>query len=257
MDYDERIMISTRRSYKIVKANEIIQKARYELNLAELKTLAYIFSMIKPNDSINQIYTFSINDYCKVCGIDSTGGRCYADIKQSLKNLRDKSFFLMKEDGTETTVGWLDKVWINKGSGKIKVRFDETLEQYIIGLLENYTQYELLSTLPMRSQYSFRMYELLKSYAFTKRHTFDTDELKRLLAAEKYVNFKDFRKKVIEIAVKEINLYTDIEVNWEPVFKGRRVIQVNFDIEQRDAWGRLASSNRAAKELDGQMSMFA
>lgn len=256
MDYDEKIMINTRRSYKVVKANEIIQKARYELNLSELKTLAYIFSMIKPNDSIDQIYTFSINDYCKVCGIDNTSGTHYETIKQNLKNLRDKSFFLMKEDGTETTVGWLDKVWVNKGSGKIKVRLDETLEQYVIGLLENYTQYELLSTLPMRSQYSFRMYELLKSYAFTKKHTFDIDELKRLLAAEKYVNFKDFRKKVIEIAIKEINLYTDIEVNWEPIFKGRKVIQVDFSIEQRDAWGRLTNSTRATMEIDGQMSMF-
>ena len=91
-------MISTQRSYKVVKANEIIQKARYELNLTELKTLAYIFSMIKPNDTIDQIYTFSINEYCKVCGIDNTSGKHYATIKQRLKALRDKSFFLMKED---------------------------------------------------------------------------------------------------------------------------------------------------------------
>ena len=256
MDYDEKIMISTQRSYKVVKANEIIQKARYELNLTELKTLAYIFSMIKPNDTIDQIYTFSINEYCKVCGIDNTSGKHYATIKQSLKALRDKSFFLMKEDGTETTVGWLDKVWLNKGSGKVKVRLDEDMEQYLIGLFENYTQYELLSTLPMRSQYSFRIYELLKSYAFTKRHTFDIEELKRILAAENYVNFKDFRKKVIEIAIKEINLYTDIEVNFEPIYKGRKVIQVKFEIKQRDVWGRLASSNRATRELDGQMSIF-
>ena len=252
MNYDEKIMISTKRNYNVVKANEIIQKARYELNLTELKTLAYIFSMIKPDDTIDQIYTFSINEYCKVCGIDNTSGKHYATIKKSLKALRDKSFFLMKEDGTETTVGWLAKVWLNKGSGKVKVKLDEDMEQYVIGLFENYTQYELLSTLPMRSQYSFRIYELLKSYAFTKRHTFDIDELKRLLAAEKYVNFKDFRKKVIEIAIKEINLYTDLEVNFEQICKGRKVIQVKFEIKQRDAFGRLASSSRATMELDKQ-----
>lgn len=256
MNYDEQITLNKQRSYKVVKANEIIQKARYELNLTELKTLAYIFSMVKPNDKINQIYTFSIIDYCKVCGIDYKSGKHYANARRNLKALRDKSFFLTKEDGTETTVGWLDKIWTNKGSGKVKVRLDEDLSQYLVGLFENYTQYELLSTLPMRSQYSFRIYELLKSYAFTHRHTFDIDELKHLLVAENYVNFKDFRKKVIEIAVKEINLYTDIEVKFEPIKKGRKVVQVMFEIVQRDSWGRYEASKRAIEEIDGQLSLF-
>lgn len=256
MNYDEKIDIATKRSYKVVKSNEIIQKARYELNVLELKTLSYIFSMIKPTDTINQIYVFSINDYCKVCGIDNTSGNNYSAIKQTLKELRDKSFYLMKPDGTETTVGWIDKVWINKGSGNVKVRLDEDMEQYLIGLFDNYTQYELLSTLPMQSKYSFRIYELLKSYAFTKRHTFDIDELKKILLAEHYRNYKDFRKKVLEVAEKEINEYTDLQVSYEPIYKGRKVIQVKFTIIQKDTWSRYISSNRAIEQLDGQISMF-
>lgn len=254
-EYDEKLLIEGQRSYKVVKANEIIQKARYDLNITELKTLAYVLSKIKPTDQRLEEYTFSIKEYCQVAGIDYKNGGNYRYIKSTLKGLRDKSFWVLDENGNEVLIGWLQKVKINKGSGKITVRLDDDLQKYVIGLFNNYTQYELLSTLPMKSSYSFRIYELLKSYAFQKKHTFDIDELKKQLAAANYVNFKDFRRYVLEVATKEINLYTDIEVNWEPIYKGRKVIQVKFYIKQRNSWGRLITATRAADKLDGQMNL--
>ena len=245
-----------RRSYKVVKANEIIQKARYDLSLQELKALSYCISLIKPNDTIDREYSFSIYEYCEVCGIQYASGKNFSAIKESLKSLRDKSFWIGLPDGSITTVGWLAKATINQGSGKVKIKFDPTLQEYIFGLFENFTQYELLSTLPMQSAYSFRIYELLKSYAFTRSHTFEIGELKKHLAAERYSNFKDFRINVIERAVKEINLYTDIEISWEPIYRGRKVISVTFYIKQRDAWGRIAAEKRANDQIDGQMSLF-
>lgn len=256
MDYSRELEIREQRSYPVVKANEIIQKARYDLNIQELKTLAFIISKIKPADTELQEYTFSIKDYCQVCALEYKNGGNYAYIKETLKKLRDKSFWVTDDQGRDVLVGWLQKVRISKGSGKITVRLDDDMQRYVIGLFGNFTQYELLSTLPMKSAYSFRMYELLKSYAFTKAHTFDIDELKRTLAAEHLANFKDFRRRVIEVAVKEINLYTDIEVSWEPINHGKKVIQVKFHIKQRDTWGRLQAGERAEEALEEQISLF-
>lgn len=256
MNYDTKIDISQQRSYAVVKSNEIIQKARYDLNIQELKTLAYIFSKIKPTDTELQEYTFSIKEYCQICGIDYKNGTNYINIKKSIKSLRDKSFWLLDEKGNEVLVGWLQKARINKGSGKITVKLDDDIQKYVIGLFDNYTQYELLCTLPMKSSYSFRIYELLKSYAFTKHHTFDIDELKSKLSATNYVNFKDFRKYVLEVATREINLYTDIEISWQPIKKGKKVIQVRFDIKQRDGWARTIASCHASDQIDGQISLL-
>ena len=256
LEYDDRLQITEQRSYQVVKANEIIQKARYDLNITELKTLAYIFSKIKPTDNKLEEYTFSIKEYCQVSGIDWKNGGNYKYVKSTLKGLRDKSFWVLDENGNEVLIGWLQKVRLNKGSGKVTVRLDDDLQRYVLGLFNNYTQYELLSTLPMKSSYSFRIYELLKSYAYQKQHTFNIDDLKKQLAAVNYTNFKDFRRFVLEVATKEINLYTDIEISWEPVYKGRKVIQVKFTIKQRDSWGRYMTAAKATEALDGQMSIF-
>lgn len=256
MDRDTRLDIVERRSYKVVKANDLIRKARYDLGLRELKALAYCISLIKPNDSYEQEYYFSIKEYCRVAGISYTSGTNYKEIKKSLETLRNTAFWLADEDGGTEYTGWIENPKVLPGRGKIIIRFSKVLKKHIFALFENFTQYELISTLPMQSAYSFRMYELLKSYAYTRAHTFDIDELKKSLAAERYVNFKDFRRAVIERAVREINLYTDIEVSWEPITEGRKVVSVAFQITQRDVWGQIAAEKRANDQIDGQMTIY-
>ena len=252
---DDRLEIIQARNYKVVKGNDIIQKARYDLGLAEIKAFSFVLSKIKPTDAAFSEYTFTINEYCKVLGIKTNNGKNIQNVKKSLKNLVDKSFFLTLEDGTETTISWLNKVWIDKGSGKIRVRLDDDLQKYVTGLYTNYTQYELLCTLPMRSTYSIRIYELLKSYAFTKQHTFNLEQLKKALGCEHYTRFPDFRRKVIEVAVKEINTYTDLEISWHPVTKGKKVIEIAFSIKQRDTLGMYFAAKRATDQIDGQMTL--
>lgn len=258
MEKEDRLELLQTRDYKVVKGNEIIQKARYDLGLSEIKAFSFIISKIKPTDEIFHEYTFTINEYCKVLGIETNNGKNIQNIKRSLKQLVDKSFYLTLDDGTETTISWLNKVWINKGSGKIKVRLDDDLQKYITGLYTNYTQYELLCTLPMRSAYSIRIYELLKSYAFTKTHIFDIESLKTLLGCKHYDRFPDFRRKVIEVAVKEINQFSDLEISWEPITKGKKVIELKFHIKQRDFWSRylnLKSAEDAVSKGNRQITI--
>lgn len=257
MNHDTRLEIVKERDFRIFKANEIIQKARYDLDILELKIMAYVFSKIKPDDKENTAYEFSVKDYCQVCGIDYKSGGNYDYIKTTVKGLRDKSFWIVDEKGSDILIGWLSNVKMSRGDGKMLVKLDENLQHFLLGLISNYTQYAFLSTIPMKSAYSFRMYELIKSYSYSgksDRHTFDVETLKAQLMCH-YANFKDFRVKVLEVATREINLYTDIEVSWKPITKGRKVIQVEFYIKQRDTWGSFFASGRATKAIEGQMDL--
>lgn len=254
-DYERQLEIYCRRDYKVVKANKMIQLAKNDLSLQELKIFAYCVSMIKPTDSIDTQYEFSIKEYCAIAGINWKSGNNYIDVKKSFTNLLSKTFWMINSSGVDTSIHWLEKVSINRGKGTMRIAFDKDLQEYIFGLFENYTQYELLCTLPMTSRYSFKLFELLHSYAFTKSHEFELEELKGLLGATHYVNFKDFRRKVLEIAIKEINLYSDIEVSYEPVFKGRKVVSIIFHINKKDVVQAVIAKNLSNNVLDGQMSI--
>lgn len=253
MNSDEKIEILKKREYLVVKGNELIQQNRFELSLQEQKTVAYICSMIKPiNDNSFQLeYEFNIREYCKVCGIDYAGGKNYKDVKATLKHLADRSMWL--DDGeSETLMRWLSYVRVNKKSEKVLIEIDRTIAPFLFDLKNKFTQYQLYNILAMKSAFSVRIYELMKSYAYQKSKTFDLDELKRLLGVENvksYERFPDFRRKVLEIAEREINELTDINISFKPIPKGRKVVKVKFSIEQKSIIERAIAGETANDRL--------
>jgi len=260
MNTSEKIDILTRREYLVVKGNELIQKNRFELSLPEQKTIAYICSMIKPIETLDRVkevpfqleYDFNIRDYCKVCGIDYAGGKNYKDVKATLKKLADRSMWL--DDGeSETLMRWLSYVKINKKSEKVQIEIDRTIAPFLFDLQEKFTHYQLYNILAMKSAFSVRIYELMKSYAFQKVKTFEINELKRLLGVENvksYVNFNLFKTKVLEKAQEEINELTDINIFFEPITQGRKVIKVKFQIETKKPIERLIAGETANDRLE-------
>lgn len=263
MNKDEKNEIIKKREYLVVKGNELIQKNRFELKLTEQKTIAYICSMIEPikfNGNANEIsyqldYEFNIRDYCKICGLNYDNGKNYADIKATLKHLSDRSMWVVFDDNPneEVLCRWLSKVRFNKNSGVVNIRIDEDLAPYLFDLKQKFTQYPLQNILEMKSVFSVRIYELLKSYAYQRSKTFYIDELKQRLMVDTVKSYKDFslfRKKVLEIAISEINALTDLIINYEPIKKGNKVIKINFSIQQKKPMDRLFVGATANDRLD-------
>ena len=260
MTTDERIAIETTREYLVVKSNTLIQKSRFELSLAEQKTIAFICALIKPIDAVDKAkgvpfqleYDFNIRDYCKVCGISYDSGKNYEDIKATLKKLSDRSMWVEIGD-EEVLCRWLAKVRTNKKSGIAHIKIDEDLVPYLFDLGQKFTQYQLYNILAFKSAFSVRMYELLKSYAFQKNKTFGIEELKVLLGVENvksYKEFAPFRQKVLEVAEREINELSDLRISFEPITKGRKVVSVKFCIKQKDALDTLIAQARTREMTD-------
>lgn len=259
MTTDERMEILKSREYLVVKGNELIQQNRFELSLSEQKTIAFICSMIKPIPAIDRAnkvpfqldYEFNIRDYCKVCGIDYNNGKNYADVKATLKKLSDRSQWLDDGNG-EVLVRWLAKVRTNKKSGKALVELDRDLVPFLFDLGQKFTQYQLYNILAMKSAFSVRIYELIKSYSFQKSKTLEVDELKRLLMVDdvkSYNNFADFKKRVLDKAQEEINELTDLNIYFEPITKGRKVVKVKFRIEQKNPIEKMLAGATANDRL--------
>ena len=244
--------ITEAQSYKVVKSNDLIQKSRFSLSLQEQKIILYLISKIKPEDMELKEYNFEIMDFCRVCGLDDSNGANYKYIKQTLKDLRDKSIWVEMEDSTETTLAWIDKVTMAKRSGTVRIKLDDMMKPYLIQLQERFTQFELLYTLAMKSQYSIRLYELLKSYEHRSGQSFTVEELKKKLNAENYDRFNNFQRKVMDIALREINELSDINVVCTLTKEGRRYSKIKFDVKlKKNLDGRLESWRQILTKLGG------
>jgi plasmid replication initiation protein len=240
------------RNYPVVKSNYLIQKTRYDLNLSEQKLILHLIQLIEPKDDDFKTYHFSIKDYCKVCEIDYKNGKNYLNIKHTLKTLSDKSFWIEQEDGSELLMRWIDKVKIDRRKGVIDIKLDQDLKPYLLQLKQFFTKYNYLYVMTMRSQYSIRLYEILKSYENVKGIIYEVEELRKLLnlANDVMPRWVDFKRFVIEQAIKEINRFTDITIKYDAIKKGRSVFEIVFHIKTKSETDKIMSQRLIERTLD-------
>ncbi len=233
MDKDRKIEINKQRNELVVKSNDLIRNTRYNLSVMEQKIVIYLISKIVAEDTDFKKVELSVKDYCDLCGIDK-GGRGYQLVKDSIKSLRDKSWWIQTEDNTEVLFSWIDTARVQKNNGTVEVKLSESLRPYLLQLKGNFTKYELINTLMLKSRYAIRLYELFKSYLWLGKWEVSIDELKEiLLIGEKYKDYRDFKKFVINQSIKEINTYTDLTISYDVKKNGRRIDKLVFQINEK------------------------
>lgn len=217
----------------VVKSNALIQKTRFNLSTEEQKLILYTISKIKPTDDDLKEYHIDIKDVCAIFGItDNKNNIEY--LKQSLKALRDKSFWIyFYETNIESLCSWVNDVDIDHNEKTVRISLNKKLKPYLLHLKNNYTTYELGYALTFKSKYSIRLYELLKSYAYKGEFTITVEDLRVMLNAENlYPEFKEFKRRIIDTALKEINNNSDLYVEYIPIRKERSIHTLIFNIEK-------------------------
>ena len=247
-------------SQLVVKGNELIQQKRYNLTATQQKFLAYVISKIKPDDTIATLYEIRVEDFCAMTGIDKT--YFYDEFIKMIDRFDEQSFWVDTEDELYK-FRWFNDTRYIKGAGKVNLYISKALKDYLFELQSNFTQYELYNVMALHSKYAIRLFELFKSYEYQHYKTFVTEDLKHLLYAENYKNFKDFRLRVLEPAITEINEYTELNVSYEPVFKGRKVIEIAFKIKLKDTMDRFIAYQTTRERIDrdneqiaGQLNIY-
>lgn len=247
------------RERTVYKQDSLIQKSRIPLSLREQKCILYAISKINPNDREFGTQIFQLKEFYELCGLD---GESYTDLKAVLKKLSDKSWWGAdyNDPDKERLYRWFNDVVPNKKAGTVEIEFHKNMMPFLLqvaGKEEFYTSYSLQYILPMKSQYAPRLYELLKSYQKNNiKWYFEIGELKKRLDCQGYENFKDFRRRVLEPALEEINKYTDISVAYRTELTGRKVTRVVFGMVGKTKRELIEVKKSIVEELDGEMDLL-
>jgi len=221
---------------KVRKANDLIQKSKFDLSEKQQKVILYLISTIQPSDDDFKEYSFSIKEFCEVCGIAYPAG--YEKVKECLKSIADKSVWIPFERN-DSLIRWLEYVDIDKTTHEINVRFDKRLKPFLLELKKNYTEYKLIYGLYFKHKYSVRLYEWLKSIYYDESETYNyvipIDEIKARMGAEIYKPYAHFKSRALLPALKEINEASDLKVKCGEYRNGtqKKVIALEFIIEKK------------------------
>lgn len=223
--------IETAQNQLVVKSNSLIQKTRYELSTEEQKLILYLVSLIKPQDSELQEYHIDIKKVCSIFGIQEKGSN-YAYLRQCLRGLSDKSFWISTPE-KDLLIRWLERLEINKFETYVSCRLDDRLKPFLLQLKECFTSYELCYVLALKTKTAIRLYEIFNSYAYKQTIVISLEELRSMFSLEnKYPLYNDFKRYILDKAIKEINEFTDLIINYEPVRQQKAVTSIKFNIKK-------------------------
>jgi plasmid replication initiation protein len=229
----------------VVKSNKLIE-ARYNLNLNEQKILLYAIAKIDRNKPELDWVELDIKEITELIG---TQGKQYEEFRKNVQNLRLREVAIETNE-EELITGWLSSIRFYKRTGKVRLKFGDGLTPYLLQLQKTFTRYQLKNVMNLSSKYSVRIYELLKQYEGynkpVKDREFMLDDLRDKLGIEKneYSRIYDLEKRVLKVALQEINEYTDIKATYDKIKQGRKVDKIRFIVKYK-----CSEANFIAEEL--------
>ena len=135
-----------------------------------------------------------------------------------------------------TTIRLINKPRYTEGSNELTIDIDKDLIPYIIDLKREFTRYQIENILRLKSSYAVRVYELLKQYENIGKREINIKDLREYLGIDKkeYTRFDNFEARVLTPAQEEINKHTDINIEYEKLKQGRKIISILFKVEPKD-----------------------
>lgn len=222
------------KNYYAVMANEIV-KGKQSNTLQQMRFIRLMITQIEQQDKELKKFTCRIQDFANFFNIAPTN--LYADILSFCRKLIKTDVLIGTGNPKKPwkAINWFNCAEYN-GNGEITLCLSEQIRPYLIGLNKWFTQYQLKNIIGMKSVYGIRLYEILRcddNKARGEKYIFkySIKNLREVLNCEsKYKQIKEFKEKVIEKAIQEINNNSDLFVSTEYIKTGRKITDIKFII---------------------------
>lgn len=222
----------------IYKSNAVVHAA-YQLTLNEQRVVLASIGLVDPRKELldTDRFELSAKDFAVMFEVSEKNAyKALIEVTERLFNryVTIESPFPDKPHITRLKTRWISSICYMDTEGKVALRFAPDLIPYLSQLKGSFTRYELKHIGNMTSTYGIRIYELLMQWRTTGRYEIEIARLKQIFEIEdKYASIKDFKKYVIDPAIKDINTHSNFTVEWEQRKTGRAVTNLIFTFAEK------------------------
>ena len=222
----------------VVKDNALIN-ASYNLDLVEQRLiLLAILAARESNTPTHKDLTIHVDSYINHFNVHRN--TAYQALQDASRNLFERRFSYQKLTAKgnieNVTSRWVQRVSYVENEALVRIRFSDDVEPLITNLEKHFTSYELEQVSNLTSVYAIRLYELLIAWRSTgKVAMIGLDELRSKLGVEphEYKKMVNFKSRVLDAAIDQINEHTDIKAEYEQHKKGRSIVGFSFSFKQK------------------------
>ena len=223
----------------IVKDNALIN-ASYNLDLVEQRLI--LLAIVEARESgkgINSNDPLTVHAESYINHFSVHRNTAYQALKDACKDLFARQFSYQEQRPkgvANITSRWVSQIAYVDNSATVELIFAPAIIPLVTRLEEQFTSYELKQVSGLSSAYAIRLYELLIAWRSTgKTPVIELSDFRQKLGVleTEYNRMHDFKKRVLDPAIKQINEHTDITVKVEQHKKGRSVSGFSFKFKQK------------------------
>ncbi len=241
----------------VVKDNALIN-ASYNLDLVEQRLiLLAIIEARETGKGINANDALEVHASSYINHFNVEKHTAYTVLKNAADDLFERRFsyqFINGNGNTEHVKSrWVSEIRYVENEALIKLIFAPSVVPLITRLEQHFTSYELKQVSQLSSRYAVRLYELLIAWRSTgQTPIFELSKFRNQLGIsdDEYKRMELFKRRVLDVAVSQVNELTDITVSYDQHKKGRTITGFSFSFKQKKEHQKPKPRIISDKQLD-------
>lgn len=228
----------------VVKSNTLIT-ASHRLGETEQRLiLLAILQARKHCKSVaeleNKELIIHADDYAKTFGINRQ--MAYKALKQGVMGLFEAkwSYKYINKNGNKVVAyeRFTQSAKYITGEGVVQFMFANAIIPMLVELECNFTSYEIEQVANLSSQYAMRLYEFFMQHLDKKtgkgwlKISLDDLRFRLGILPTEYASIDNFKRKVLELALKQINTNTSLKASYTQQKQGRKIVGFEFEFSR-------------------------
>ncbi len=221
-----------------VRQANAITNARYEYTETQANIFLVLLSKLR-KDSPDDVYQISV----KELELLTSKNLNYKQLRNSTEEMMGRVHKITTyHNGKEVfrQLVLFKRIDYILGTGVIELQFNEYATPYLFDLKNNFTSFQVQAALNLSGKHAKRIYQICsqwKDVGQTKKVTIL--DLKKTLGLaddkgnEEYTILAMFKKKVLDVAVKQINEKTDLRIGYQLEKVGRAFQNIMFTVQSQ------------------------
>ena len=244
---DEEIKGKLDQKYWVQKSDPLVLMRSVPFSLGELKVLDTYISRINASDESRTTVIFTKEEYEELMGISKINAET---LKKHTEGLLGKIVTLEMPNKSFLKFVLFTAAYYHLDDYGVPIIELSCSQQakdlfFCIGKY-HYFKYALENVINLTRKASYLLYVYILPNRFRGEWEISLDELRNKVLDcgenESYFAYKEFKRAVLDPAVKEINEKTDCRFEYEPIKRGRRVVKIKFIYLSKDS------------QIDGQLT---
>lgn len=235
----------------IVKDNALIEASH---KLSEVEQRLILLAILKGRefcDSVEQLkdkeLVIHADDYMRIFGVERHAA--YESLKKAVMGLYRAEWGYKYVNSKGATVIAYERFTQSakyiENEATVKFMFANAIIPMLVELERNFTTYEIEQVANLDSRYAMRLYEFLIRFKTTRKLEISLKDLRFRfgLLEHEYSTMSNFKNRVLDLAVNQINNDTDIIVDYEQHKQGRKITGFTFKFKFKPKQKKKSSDN--------------